>query len=178
MFLSCGTQPIPAAARWCEASAVASRPARAIVPPCRRVTPISVLRSVVLPVPLRPRRASERPASSAKSTPWTTTASPYPALRPATRRSSAIRARPRRASLLALAEVDRLDARIARNRRDVALGEDGAVDEHRHRPREVEDQVHVVLDEQDRDVGRQRVDGLEDLLALAFGNAGDGLVEE
>ena len=35
-----------------------------------------------------------------------------------------------------------------------------------------------MLDEQDRDVGRQGVDGLEDLLPLAFGNAGDRLVEQ
>ena len=35
-----------------------------------------------------------------------------------------------------------------------------------------------MLDEQDRDLGRQGVDGLEDLLALAFGNAGDRLVEQ
>ena len=79
---------------------------------------------------------------------------------------------------LILAEIDRLDARIAGHGRDVALGEDGAVDQHGDGLREVEDQVHVVLDEQDRDVGRQRADGLEDLLALAFGHARDRLVEQ
>ena len=44
--------------------------------------------------------------------------------------------------------------------------------------REVEDEVHVVLDQQHRHVGRQRGDDVEDLLALALGHAGDRLVEQ
>ena len=46
------------------------------------------------------------------------------------------------------------------------------------RLREIEDEVHVVLDEEDRHVVGQGADRLEDLLPLAFGDAGDRLVEQ
>ena len=39
-------------------------------------------------------------------------------------------------------------------------------------------QIHVVLDQQHRDVARQCRDGGKDIVALAFGNAGGGLVEQ
>ena len=54
----------------------------------------------------------------------------------------------------------------------------GAVDEHGHPPGEVEDEVHVVLDQQHRHLGRQGVDDVEDLLSFAFGHAGHRLVEQ
>jgi hypothetical protein len=47
-----------------------------MLPPCWRVTPASVLMSVVLPVPLRPSKASVWPSASFSETPWMTTASP------------------------------------------------------------------------------------------------------
>ena len=46
------------------------------------------------------------------------------------------------------------------------------------RSREAEHQVHVVLDQQHRDVGRQGGDGVEDVAPLGFGHAGRRLVEQ
>ena len=62
--------------------------------------------------------------------------------------------------------------------RDVALGEDRPVDEHGHPAGEIEDEIHVVLDQQHRHLGRQGIDDVEDLLSLAFGHAGHRLVEQ
>ena len=53
-----------------------------------------------------------------------------------------------------------------------------AADQHRDALGEAEHEVHVVLDEQDRDVARQLRDDAEELGALAGGNAGGGLVEQ
>ncbi len=46
------------------------------------------------------------------------------------------------------------------------------------RSREAEHDVHVVLDDQDRDLGGQRRDRVEDQVALGRGHAGRGLVEQ
>ena len=112
MLRSCGTQPMPAAARWCGGSAVTSRPASTMRPAWRRVTPTSVLSSVVLPVPLRPSSASEsalveREVDALRRRP------PRRSRRAgrSTRSSSAMRR-----LALVFAEVDRLDARIAGDR--------------------------------------------------------------
>ena len=53
-----------------------------------------------------------------------------------------------------------------------------AVDQHRNAVGEREHQIHVVLDQEHGDVARQGGDGGEDIVALAFGNAGGGLVEQ
>ena len=76
MLRSCGTQPMPACARWSGRSGVMSRPSSAIVPPMKRVTPTIELISVVLPMPLRPSSASDCPSASASETSLSTTASP------------------------------------------------------------------------------------------------------
>src|SRR3982074_1358223 len=97
------------------------------------------LTSVVLPMPLRPSSASDSPSASVREISDSTIASPYPALRRSIARSSGIEG---------LAEIDRLDSRIARHRVGLALDEERAVDQHRDAGREGEDDVHVVLDQQ------------------------------
>jgi hypothetical protein len=76
MLRSCGTQPRPARARRSGGSAAMSRPARRIAPRKRRVTPTMLFRSVVLPMPLRPSTASDRPSASRSDRPRSTTAAP------------------------------------------------------------------------------------------------------
>src|SRR5471030_3062483 len=120
-----------------------SPPASVIVPPRCRVTPTSVPMRVDLPAPFRPSKASEPPTSMANEIPSRTMASPYPARKPSTRRSSG-NAR--------LPEIDRLHATIARDLVVGALGEQRAIHHHRNARREAEHQIHVVLDEEDRDV--------------------------
>ena len=66
MLRSCGTQPMPSAARVSGASAPTSRPPSAIEPAKRRVTPTRLSISVVLPTPLRPSTASASPSPSAE----------------------------------------------------------------------------------------------------------------
>ena len=73
---SCGTQPIPARARWSGRIAVMSSPPSARLPPKRRVMPTIELISVVLPVPLRPSSASTWPSPSVSDIEGSTTASP------------------------------------------------------------------------------------------------------
>ncbi len=60
----------------------------------------------------------------------------------------------------------------------VALGQQRAVDQHRHAVGKAEHQVHVVLDQQHRHVGGQRGHGLQQFFALAGGHARHGLVEQ
>jgi hypothetical protein len=76
MLRSCGTQPMPACARWSGRRAVMSRPSSAMLPAMKRVTPTIELIKVVLPMPLRPSRASDCRSASASETSWSTTASP------------------------------------------------------------------------------------------------------
>ena len=53
-----------------------------------------------------------------------------------------------------------------------------AIDQHRNPVGEGEHQIHVVLDQQHGDIARQCRYGGENIVALAFGNAGSGLVEQ
>jgi hypothetical protein len=76
MFRSCGTQPMPAAARASGDSVAISRPPRLREPAKRRVTPTTLSISVVLPTPLRPSTASASPSPSLKPTSDSTTARP------------------------------------------------------------------------------------------------------
>src|SRR5215470_11939569 len=169
MLRSCGTQPMPACARWSGRSAVMSRPSSAMLPEMKRVTPTIELISVVLPMPLRPSKASDCRSASASDTALSTTASPYPAVSRSMARSSGIERLP---------EIDRLDARIARDLLGRAVDEQGTVDQHRDAVGEREYDVHVVLDQEHRHVGRQRRDRRQDLVALVLGHAGGRLVEQ
>ena len=164
MLRSCGTQPMPSAARVSGASAIRGRPGRR--PAKRRVTPTRLSISVVLPTPLRPSTAS---------------ASPSPRRTPSERRW---RRHSRRRDSTGAAQPcgSRRDRRRARaDRRDrlgLAFGQQGAVDQHRDALREAEHQVHVVLDQQHRHVGGQGRDGGEDVAPLGLRHAGRRLVEQ
>src|SRR4051812_13083925 len=148
---SCGTQPIPARARWSGRIDVISSPPSASVPPKRRVIPTIELISVVLPVPLRPSSASTWPSPSFSDMPDSTTASPYPARKPSMARRSGIDD--------LLAEIDRLDLGIARHFGRWAFDQHGAVDQHRNPVGKRKYQIHIVFDQQNRDVARQGCHG-------------------
>ena len=104
-----------------------------------------MLISVVLPVPLRPSRASDRPSPSAKLTPCEHDGFAVAGRRGRRGREAQPSRRPPR---------DRLRARADRWRSPsgVPSHEQRAVDEHRDAVGEAEDEVHVVLDQQHRDV--------------------------
>src|SRR5260370_29796813 len=77
-----------------------------------------------------------------------------------------------------LAKIDLSHAWIACDFLDTAFGEQRAPHEHGYSLSEVEDQIHIVLDEQYRDVVRQRGDTLEDVAAISGRNAGGRLVKK
>src|SRR5262245_34378379 len=118
---SWGTQPMPAWARWSGREDVMSRPSRPIRPEMKRVTPTIELISVVLPIPLRPSRASDWPSARAGEIPLSTTASPYPALSRSTVNNSGIER---------LAQIDRLHAGVARNLLRRTVDKQRAINQH------------------------------------------------
>src|SRR6266566_7603612 len=117
--------------------------------------------SVVLPIPLRPSIATLSPAGIASETSESTTASPYPAVRPSMTRRSGIQGLP---------EIDCLDAGVARNLSRQPIGKQRTVDQYGNPIGKREHQVHVVLDQQHGHVLRQCRDRRKDVAALAFGN--------
>src|SRR5262247_4032044 len=92
----------------------------------RGTMPMTVLRVVVLPAPLRPSSVTTSPGRTSKSTPWRMCDSPYQAWRSRTSR----RAPPAMASGVPLPYVGLDHLGIARDRRIVALSEDLAAGEH------------------------------------------------
>src|SRR5258706_9428241 len=102
-----------------------------------------VASSVDLPTPFRPSTASEPRSGTCSDTSSRTTVSPQPARRLSTARRSAT---------LLFAEVDLAHALVRRDLLRRAFHQDGAGGEHRDTRGEAEHQVHVVLDDQDRDI--------------------------
>ena len=166
----------PAESRCGCAGASAARrgrsPRQRKSPPRSRVRPISVTSSVVLPMPLRPSSARLSPSSSSTAT------------RPRARR----RRRSRRSAPSTAQELSHAAPRPDRPRARAdpraisagrALGQHLAADQHRDALGEAEHELHVVLDEQDRDVAAAAPAMTPNSSALsAGGNAGRRLVEQ
>src|SRR4051794_35315663 len=93
--------------------------------------------SVLLPTPLRPRTARLWLAPSESEMPSSTTASPYPE-------------RTSRSSSMGLSQVHLAHARIASDLVGGSFEQDAAADHHDDAAREAEHDVHVVLDEENR----------------------------
>src|SRR6266496_1400524 len=96
--------------------------------------------SVVLPAPFGPRSPTNAPSRTEIETFRSTSARPYPAIKPL---MSSIGAGP---------EVRLDDARVALNLAWRALRNELAVIEHVDHIGEVHDDLHVVLDDEQRDV--------------------------
>src|SRR2546425_278337 len=105
--------------------------------PARRPTRPSTDFSVeVRPAPLRPRSVTTSPLFTERSTPCSTCDSPYQALRPEIRRTSAMGG--------PHVSLDHL--RIRRDLRVRPLGEHGSTLQHRDGVADAGDDAHVVLD--------------------------------
>ena len=157
MLRSCGTQPMPAATRWSGRSPRSRGRRTRSIPARWRVTPTSVVSSVVLPVPLRPSSASDSTLAERE-------ADVVDDDRLAVAGAQAL-ARAAGQAWLASPEIDGLDLRIAGDLVGRALDEQRAVDQHRDARGEAEHEIHVVLDQQHGDVGGQRRERVEDLAA-------------
>src|SRR3954465_11137957 len=121
-------------------------------PAWKLVWPMMVDMSVVLPTPLRRRTGGEPRSGSVSAMSSRMTVSPYPARRPEMRNASGMR----------LTEVDGAHARVAGDILRRGFDQNLALHEHGDAAREAEHEVHVVLDDQDGDVGRQRGEHIED----------------
>src|SRR5215813_894209 len=144
-------------------------PRYSMLPEWKVVCPMIVASSVVFPTPLRPSTASEPRSGSENAISSSTTVSPYPA-RTSFRTSAS--------AMAMLAEIHLVDALVLADLLGRALDQHLALDEHGDALREAEHQVHIVLDDEDRDVARQPVEHLEDAVGLERGNTSGRLVEE
>src|SRR5439155_12741263 len=162
--------PTPRRAMSCGVSRVRSRPSSSIVPRQGLRKPMIVLSSVVLPMPLRPSRATASPARTSSETPKRIGVAPYPAWTSWTRNTSVLRA----------AEIGVDHSRIVADLLRRALGDLLAEVQHSHPVGDPHDDRHVVLDEQQREppLERDRPDERRRLARLARRHAGGGLVEQ
>src|SRR5262245_4990809 len=127
---------------------------------------------VVLPAPLRPSSVTTSPGMMWKSMPCRMCDSPYQALRPLTARSGASEA----ASGMAGSHIGLDHLRVLRDGGVVALGKDLAARQHGDGVGEVGDHAEIVLDHQDRAVGRHLLDQRRDAVDVLVTHAGGRLV--
>src|SRR5215471_1047127 len=142
--------------------------------PSRATTPEIARRVVVLPAPFAPRSATISPSSTVSDTPCNARTAPYRAWTSVSS-SSGIRARRRPGAEVRLDHCGvGLDLLRRAGRDRPSEVEDGDAVRHRH------DEVHVVLDEQDRDavVDAQPPDQLREVADLLVVEPSGGLVEE
>src|SRR5262249_21069453 len=137
-----------------------------------RVKPMMVRRSVVLPTPFLPSTARLPCSGISSETPSSTRAGPYPA-----RTSSSTTSGSAMASAPA-PEIGLAHARVGGDLRRRAFDQDAASDHHDDPTGETKHDVHVVLDEQHRDLLRQVGNRSEQLRAFVFSHARGGLVEQ
>src|SRR5262245_40878358 len=147
-----GTCAMPARAIPSGVRFVTSRPSN-VIPPSVRTVPDTARSVVVFPAPFAPRRATTSPSSTVTVTPCSARTGPYRAETSRSSRSVAI------AAVVAVvlgarlaAEVGLDDVRVGPHLGRRALGDLAAEVEHVHAVRDRHHEVHVVLDEEDREV--------------------------
>src|SRR3989441_2230802 len=160
---------MPARARRSGDQAVMSAPSKVTRPLRTGRRPIAVLSSVVFPTPLRPMRQTSSPGPTSRSTPQSTCDWPYATSSPLM--DSIGRLAP-------ASEIDLEDARIALDLLYRALAEHRPLMEHRDLAGDLPHEFHVVLDDEDRPVGGDRLEQLPRPRGLLVGHAGDRLVHQ
>src|SRR5688500_4048198 len=134
-----GTSAMPAAARWYAGMRVTSLPSNTILPRRGSMAPATPRMVVLLPAPLAPMRVMISPSATSKDTARTAGTSPYASSRLSTLSSK----------LAPEIGLDHLRIRLHLARR--ALEERHAVVHDEHALRDVHDEIHVVLDDDNRD---------------------------
>src|SRR5258706_11880170 len=142
-------------------------PRRRMSPACSVVWPMIVSSGVDLPTPLGPMMDRLSPCARGRSMPSNTCVPPYPAVTPFNVMFSGIER---------AAEVDRAHFAVGGDFRRRALGKDAAAHQHRDAIGKTEHEVHVMLDDEYRDVLWQRGDCIQQDVALGAGNPGRGLI--
>src|ERR1700704_4170404 len=166
---SSGQMAIPRRATPFEAKSIVSKP-RKLIDPCRWPTiPMIDFSVVVLPAPLRPRSVTTSPRGTSNCMPCRMCDSPYQAFKPFTASST---------SAMAGSEVGLDHLRILRNGGVVAFGEDLAALQDRDSIGKRRHHREIVLDHQDRAVGRHALDERGDALDVGMHHAGGRLIEQ
>ena len=129
-----------------------------------------VLSSVVLPTPLRPIRQTSSPGPHLEVDAPEHLGLAVGGVEPANGQH--------RRRLAPPPEVDLEDPRVALDLLHRPLAEDRALVEHGHLAGDLPDELHVVLDDQHRSVGRDRLEQLAGARRLLVGHAGHRLVHE
>src|SRR5439155_500272 len=135
-----------------------------------RVKPMMVRSSVDLPTQLRPRMARLPPSGTASLMPSSTMASPYPARTSSSASSASAMARP--------TQIDVAHAHVGRDFPRRALYQDAPPYHDDDAMRKTKYEIHVMLDEQHRNVAREIGDDGEQLSALALRHARRGLIQQ
>src|SRR5215472_15347707 len=143
-------------------------PRYSMLPEWNVVCPM-IVASSVFPTPLRPRTASDPRSGSENAISSSTTVSPYPA-RTSFRTSAS--------AMALLAEVHLVHALVLADLLGRAFDQHLALNQHGDALREPKHEIHVVLDDEDRDLLRQAVQHLEDAMGFERGHARRRLVEE
>src|SRR5215470_8425918 len=151
-----GTSPMPSLATRYAASARISRPSKRIDPAIAGVSPMIERTVVVLPMPLRPISVTISPGAMVSEMPNSTWLSPY-RVSIASTASSGSDMRHR----LLLAEIGLPHLGIGTDRGRIARGDDAAIDQHGDAVGEREHRLHVMLDQENRDVTLQLAQRLD-----------------
>src|SRR2546421_10251000 len=166
---SSGQMAIPRRATLLEARPIVST-SRNRIEPCRRPTmPMIAFMVVVLPAPLRPRSVTTSPSRTSSSMPCSMCDAPYEAFKPFTASSR---------SAMAGAQVGLDHLRIFGNAGVVAFGEDLAALQDRDPVGKRRPYREIVLDHQDRAVGRHALDERRDALDIGVRHAAGRLGEQ
>src|SRR5437762_1548477 len=171
---------MPSRATLCVAIAMVSLPWTLIDPLRLPVRPMIARIVLVRPAPLRPSSVTTSPSSTWKFTPCSTCDSPYQACRSLTsskRLFAAISMRSGEFDIRA-AHVGLDHRRVLRNLLVRPFGERRAALQHRDRVGDARDHAHVVLDHQDRAVGRDLLDQLSNTVDVFEPHALRRLVEQ
>src|SRR3982751_4679783 len=135
---SCATWTIPCSRSCAGERRVASSPAKTMRPFRARSSPLSTFSTVDLPAPFGPTRQVTVPSSSSSVRSRRMSPRPYPATTPSRRRRGSA------------AEVGIQDAWVASHLVRVPFGELRALREHHDGVAQPHDEVHVVLDDEER----------------------------
>src|SRR6266480_2701427 len=166
---SSGQMAMPRRATLLEARPIVSTSRNRIEPWRRPTIPMIDFSVVVLPAPLWPRSVTTSPRGTSNCMPCRTCDSPYQAFKPSTASST---------SAMAGSQVGLDHLRILRNGGVVAFGEDLAALQDRDSIGKRRHYREIVLDHQDRAVGRHALDKRRDALDVGMHHARGRLVEQ
>src|SRR3984885_5619158 len=171
---SSGQIATPIRAMRSEARPTVSLPSNFADPLRLPTMPMIDLSVVVLPAPLRPSSVTTSPRRTSKSTPCRMCDSPYQACSPET----TICIDGETASSMSDPEVGGFHIRVLRDGGVIALGEHASPGQHRNAIGEMSDDLQIVLDHQDRAIGRDAPDQRRDPIDVLMAHARHRLVEQ